>query len=75
MENSDSKDAAYSNTPRCLICEQPLVVRLARGRRSNKTFVMMVCPEDGRHFRAFLNHAPYVKAMQELLGDLKVGTQ
>ena len=44
----------------CLICGQPLAVRLAHGRRSGKPFVSLVCPVDGRHFRAFINDRAFV---------------
>jgi hypothetical protein len=44
-----------------------LSVRLARGRKSSKPFVMLVCEVDGRHFRAFVNHQPYVKEVLEHL--------
>ena len=44
----------------CLICKQPLTVRLARGRKSGKPFVMLMCAVDGRHFRAFISHKDYV---------------
>lgn len=54
------ESAAYSNTPRCLVCGQPLVVRIAHGRKSGKSFVMLLCPLDGRHFRAFINDEQYV---------------
>ena len=39
----------------CPVCGMDLEVRLARGRRSGKTFLMAVCPRDGRHIRAFIN--------------------
>ena len=45
----------------CLICQQPLVVRLAHGRKSKKPFVMLICANDGRHFRAFINDQAYVR--------------
>ena len=44
----------------CLVCKGPLTVRLARGRRSGKPFVMLVCGRDGRHFRGFINDQGYV---------------
>ena len=44
----------------CLICGEPLTVRLARGRKSGKPFVMLLCSRDGRHFRAFINDQAYV---------------
>ena len=45
----------------CLVCGAALSLRLARGRKSGKPFVMLLCPADGRHFRAFVNDQPYVK--------------
>jgi hypothetical protein len=33
---------------------------MARGRRSNKPFILLVCPEDGRHFRAFISDQGYI---------------
>ena len=44
----------------CLICAQPLAVRLAYGRKSGKPFVSLTCPKDGRHFRAFINDREFV---------------
>ena len=44
----------------CLVCGQPLTVRLATGRKSRKTFVMLLCGADGRHFRAFVSDRGYV---------------
>ena len=49
----------YSATPSCPICGQALIVRLARGRKSGKPFVMLRC-HDGRHYRAFINDKDYV---------------
>jgi hypothetical protein len=45
----------------CLICGTPLTLRLARGRKSGKPFLMLICPQDGRHFRGFINDQSYVK--------------
>ena len=47
----------------CLICGEPLTVRLARGRKSGKPFVMLLCSRDGRHFRAFINDQAYVNRL------------
>ena len=44
----------------CLVCQQPLALRLARGRKSGKAFLMLVCPHDGRHFRGFINDRAFV---------------
>ena len=38
-----------------------LKVKLARGRKSGKPFVMLACPEDGRHIRAFIADRTYVE--------------
>ena len=44
----------------CPICGKQLTVKAAKGRKSNKPFIMLVCPEDGRHFRAFITDQQYV---------------
>ncbi len=51
----------------CHICRSPLSVRLASGRKSGKPFVMLVCPSDGRHMRAFVADADYVANVIERL--------
>ena len=61
----------YRQPPRCPICSQSLVVRLARGRKSGKPFVMLLCPEDARHFRAFINDQPYVRQVLDRLEGRK----
>lgn len=58
---------AYSDTPHCLVCGEPLAVRQAHGRRSKKAFITLVCPRDGRHFRAFINDQSYVAQVMERL--------
>ncbi len=52
----------------CLICGDPLTVRMARGRKSGKPFVMLVCGRDGRHFRGFITGQTY---FGEILGRLE----
>ena len=54
---------AYSNTPDCLVCGEPLDLRRTQGRSSRKPSLMFVCPVDGRHFRAFVTYRPYVDAV------------
>ena len=61
MTNSDTRGL------KCHICLKPLSVRLARGRKSGKPFVMLVCPSDGRHMRAFVADADYVGRIIERL--------
>jgi hypothetical protein len=51
----------------CPLCQQPLALRLARGRKSGKPFIMLICPQDGRHFRAFINDQAYVRQVLEKL--------
>ena len=59
------QDAVYTQAYRngeilCLVCKEPLTVRLARGRKSGKPFVMLICSRDGRHFRAFITDKTFV---------------
>ena len=44
----------------CLVCGQQLTLRFAQGRKSGKTFLMLICSQDGRHFRGFINDREYV---------------
>ena len=44
----------------CLVCGQLLTIRLATGRKSQKTFLMLLCTQDGRQFRGFINDREYV---------------
>jgi len=51
----------------CLICRQPLILRLAKGRTSGKPFLMLICATDGRHFRGFINDQVYVRQVLDRL--------
>ena len=53
----------------CLVCREPLALRLARGRKSGKPSIMLICPTDGRHFRGFINDRAYVGQVLALLED------
>lgn len=59
----------------CVVCGGPLALRVAHGRKSGKPFLMLVCAEDGRHFRAFINDQAYVRSVLDGLesGDAKGG--
>lgn len=46
--------------PSCPICHQPLSVRLTKGRKSKKPFLMLICPVDGRHFRGFIGDRGFI---------------
>ena len=61
--NDSEKLSAYSNTPNCMVCGEPLDLRRTQGRRSRKPSLMFVCPVDGRHFRAFVTYQPFVDAV------------
>ena len=54
------------NEINCPICSNILSIRIARGRKSDKPFIMLVCGKDGRHFRGFVTDQPYVK---KVLGE------
>jgi hypothetical protein len=59
----------------CLICSTPLTLRLARGRKSGKPFLMLICPVDGRHFRGFITHRDYVAGMLARLEGQTPGSE
>ena len=66
MSNRNTYTPAYRQQDiACLVCQSPLVVRLARGRKSMKPFLMLLCAKDGRHFRAFINDQTYVHQVLE----------
>jgi len=50
-------------TLKCPVCGTTLEVRLAKGRKSGKPFIMAICPVTGKHIRAFLNDPDYVKGV------------
>ncbi len=55
----------------CPVCQRPLTLRLAQGRKSGKTFLMLLCAQDGRHFRGFINDREYVdKVLARLEGHM-----
>ena len=58
--------------PHCPICGTPLSIRLARGRKSGKAFVMLMCARDGRHFRGFINDRSYVEKVLNSLEAIRV---
>jgi uncharacterized protein YbaR (Trm112 family) len=53
------------NTIGCPVCSNPLSVRVARGRKSNKPFIMLKCDADGRHFRGFITDQDFVRRIIE----------
>jgi len=61
-----------SQVPRCPVCGDLLSIRLVTGRKSGKPFVMMLCSQDGRHFRGFINHRPYVEQFVDKLESIRL---
>ena len=55
----------------CLMCGEPLTLRMARGRKSGKPSLMLICPRDGRHFRGFITDPGYVNGVLSRLEDEK----
>ncbi len=49
------------NTIGCPVCSKPLSVTVAKGRKSNKPFIMLKCDVDGRHFRGFITDQNFVR--------------
>ena len=49
------------NTIGCPVCSNPLSVTVAKGRKSNKPFIMLKCKQDGRHFRGFITDQDFVR--------------
>ena len=48
---------------RCPVCGVALRLSPARSRKSKnpKTFLMLACPENGRHFRGFISDKKFVE--------------
>ena len=51
----------------CPVCQRDLEIRNATGRKSGKPFLMFICPEDGRHFRGFINDQSFMQQVLEKL--------
>ena len=54
----------------CIVCKAILQIKPARGRKSGKPFVMLVCPVDGRHFRGFITDQDYLKRVTDLVSEV-----
>ena len=65
----------YADAPtaqlKCPVCRAALEIRLTRGRKSGKPFLMFICHQDGRHFRGFITYRPYV---EEVLSKVETKT-
>ncbi len=60
---------------KCPICGNNLSIRMAKGRKSNKPFIMLVCQQDGRHFRGFITDQQYVKTVLSTKSGYQDGRQ
>ena len=58
------------NQIKCPICSNPLSVRMAKGRKSNKPFIMLICPQDGRHFRGFITDQGFIGKILSQKGEI-----
>ena len=56
------------NRADCPVCKNGLVVELKEKERNGRFYLMLVCPVDGAHFRAFINDRDYVAGV---MVDLK----
>lgn len=70
-DNATATIHEYSGPPPCPVCGEALLLRLARGRKSGKAFVMLRCSQDGRHYRAFINDENYVRQVLERLEGMR----
>jgi hypothetical protein len=55
----------------CPICGKSLSLRIARGRKSNKPFIMLKCAADARHYRAFIGDRTYIERVIDQLESKK----
>jgi hypothetical protein len=58
------------NTVGCPVCGTNLTISPARSRKAKKpkTFLMLVCPLDGRHFRGFISDSDFVAQVVDAAG-------
>jgi hypothetical protein len=67
MDNNNT--LTNQHLPGCPVCQTALMFRLAKGRKSSKPFIMLMCPLDGRHFRGFIGDRDYIKQVMEKLEE------
>ena len=65
----NDKDAAPTDgqAPTCPVCRGPLSLRIVKGRKSGKPFLMVICLQDSRHFRGFIGEKGYVRQIIDRL--------
>lgn len=45
----------------CPVCGDPIAFQITKSKKSGKPSLMMKCPRDGRHFRAFICDKKFVE--------------
>ena len=57
---------------RCPVCSTSLRICPARSRKAKnpKLFLMLVYPQDGRHFRGFIGDQAYVRKVMDRTGEV-----
>ena len=70
VNDEQVSEVKQSQTLQCPVCGDPLSFQIARGRKSGKAFLTVKCLRDGRHFRGFINHRPFVEGVIENLESL-----
>ena len=71
MTINEQSTTANQNQPlQCPVCGDPLSLQIATGRKSGKAFLMLKCLRDGRHFRGFITHRPFVESLIQNLENL-----
>jgi hypothetical protein len=73
INNEHTEEIKLNQSLLCPVCGDPLSFQIARGRKSGKPFLMLKCLRDGRHFRGFINHRPFVEGLIQNLESLKNG--
>lgn len=52
----------------CPICSEPLRFTVCTNR-NGKHSIGVHCPKDGRHFRGFINHKPFVESALDRMAE------
>jgi hypothetical protein len=73
MTDSTNTRAYTPQTVPCIVCRRPLDVRLTKGRKSGKPSIMLICPENGRHLRAFVTDQAYVRGVLDRIDGAGTG--
>jgi hypothetical protein len=53
----------------CPVCGGSLAFKLAHSKRTAKVFVMMMCPINGKHLRAFISDKDFVASVLATLEE------